>query len=86
MRLYRLKNRGVGNWWVFADSVEEAIDISMEPPANALRRENITLVSDQTDFYRNSTDLENVQVKGTACIQGPGHTWVVCRGGKKLRG
>lgn len=89
MKLFRLKNMGGRSWWVFADNVEEAIDISMEDPTNAKDRGNISLVGEQTNDFPN-TDIASVTVKGTASIRrgfrgNAQGVWIVCRHRRRLK-
>jgi hypothetical protein len=67
MRLYRLSNKARTGCWVFADDEQEARAIFLED-GRVRRPENITSVEDQTEFYRKTTDLDKVHVKGTASL------------------
>lgn len=84
MRLFRLSNRNRQGCWVFAETVERAKTIFLEA-GRVKKLENIKFVEDQTDFYRDSTDLRYVEVEGTACIKGPLRTWTVTYGGRVVK-
>jgi hypothetical protein len=83
MKLYRLKNKNNTGWWVVADSPEEAVRISLSAE-RARRPENITVVGDQTEHYRTTTNLDTITHKGIAYLMinpststTPTHKWCV---------
>ena len=71
--LYRVGNSGPNSSWVFADNEEEACDIFFRNTSTR-RRENVRIchVCDPDDFA--DTDINEVFVKGMACISMEGAT------------
>lgn len=96
IKLFRLRNKARTGCWVFAESFEEAADITMEAPYKfATKKENISLVGDQTNFFltqNKTTDLEQVLKEGAKGVAHVLHSgpavpgrWTIYRAGKKVR-
>lgn len=68
-RLFRLRNKGKFSWWVIARDLERATDLSMSIK-RAYKRENISLVGDQTEFYLNSKYGESLRKLLEADVEG----------------
>ena len=67
MRLFRVGNKGPNSSWVFADDEQEAGDIYFRN-SSTRKRENIRICHECnfSDFPK--TDIEQVNVKGVACV------------------
>lgn len=79
MKLFRLYNKAKRGQWIFADDEQEAKELAVECK-HVKRIENIIEIEDQTEMYRDSTNLEEVTEPGWAALRMPMREWVVRNG------